>query len=289
MPSPKRKKRTAPPAKPGLVVFTDLDGTLLDFHSYSFKAASAALRELKRLNVPLVMVSSKSRAEMETLSNTLGIVAPFISENGGAVFWPKSIAKTKPPGAKAANGYWVRELGAPYTKVRDRLVTFREKTGTPCEGFGDWTPDKISRLAGIPITNAPLAKMREYDEPFIFKQNLPEDKVEAHVKTLSGGGFNVIRGGRFYHLCGPSDKGKAVRELIAWYGKKEPVKPRTLAFGDSPNDWPMLAACDIAIAVKRPDGKYHSALRAHKGIRLAGAPGPEGFNRMILRLLKQLM
>ena len=92
MPSPKRKKRTAPPPKPGLVVYTDLDGTLLDFHSYSFKAASAALRELKRLSVPLVMVSSKTQAEMLTLSNTLGIVAPFVTENGGAIFWPKASA-----------------------------------------------------------------------------------------------------------------------------------------------------------------------------------------------------
>jgi hypothetical protein len=41
--------------------------------------------------------------------------------------------------------------------------------------------------------------------------------------------------------------------------------------------------------VKQPDGRYHAALRNHKGIRLAGAPGPEGFNRIILRLLKQLL
>jgi hypothetical protein len=51
----------------------------------------------------------------------------------------------------------------------------------------------------------------------------------------------------------------------------------------------MMKECDIAVAVKRPDGKYHPDLRCHKGIRLAGAPGPEGFNRMVLRLIKQLL
>ena len=158
-----------------------------------------------------------------------------------------------------------------------------------CEGFGDWSPETITRLAGIPPASAPLAKMREYDEPFLFKPMPPEDKLEQHIKKLAGNGFSVLRGGRFLHLTGPSDKGRAVRELIAWYTKQAPVKPRTLAFGDSPNDWPMLAACDIGVAVKRPDGRYHAALRAHKGIRLAGAPGPEGFNRMVLRLLKQLL
>jgi mannosyl-3-phosphoglycerate phosphatase len=272
-----------------LVIFTDLDGTLLDFHSYSFKPASAALRELKRLNVPLILVSSKTRAEMLALSKSLGIDTPFISENGGGVFWPKSLSRSKPPGAKSTDDHWVRELGKPYAEIRKKLVAFRESTGVACEGFGDWTSETISRMAGIPLPNAPLAKLREYDEPFIFKPNPPGDQLESHLKKLASGGFRVIRGGRFFHLCGPSDKGKGVRELITWFAKKAPVKPRTLAFGDSPNDWPMLAACEIAIAVKRPDGKYHSELRAHKGIRLAGAPGPEGFNRMVLRLLKQLL
>ncbi|GAB4322969.1 MAG: mannosyl-3-phosphoglycerate phosphatase [Candidatus Zixiibacteriota bacterium] len=288
-PAAKKKKRTPPPPKPGLVVFTDLDGTLLDFHTYSFKPATAALRELKRLNIPLVLVSSKTRAEMEVISKAIGHEGPIISENGSAIFWPKSITRTRPKGAKANNGYWVRELGKPYDAVRKRLVEFREQSGVGCEGFGDWTPDQITRLAGIPIASAPLAKQREYDEPFIFKPSLSESEEEQYIKKLSGGGFTVTRGGRFLHLTGPSDKGKAVRELIAWYSKKAPVKPRTLAFGDSPNDWPMMAACDIAVAVKRPDGKYHASLREHKGIRLAGAPGPEGFNRMVLRLLKQLL
>jgi len=289
MPSPKRKKRLTPPPKPGLIVFTDLDGTLLDFHSYSFKPAQAALRELKRLSVPLVLVSSKTRAEMAALSKAIGLDSPLIVENGSAIFWPKEIAPTRPTGAKAVDSYWVKELGTPYPSIRKHLIAFRESNGVNCEGFGDWSVETISRLSGIPLNNAPLAKKREYDEPFLFKPMPAEEKIDAAIKKLSTGGFSVARGGRFFHLLGPSDKGRAVRELISWYTKIMPAKPRTIAFGDSPNDWPMLAACDIGVAVKCPDGKYHSALREHKGIRLAGAPGPEGFNRMVLRLLRQLM
>lgn len=288
-PATKKKKRTPPPPKPGLVVFSDLDGTLLDFHTYSFKPATAALRELKRLNIPLVLVSSKTRAEIMTVCKTLGLDTPIITENGSAIFWPKAASRTRPKGAKAIDKFWVRELGKPYAAIRKHLETFRQETGVWIEGFGDWSPEMISRMAGIPLPSAPLAKKREYDEPFVFKPAPSEDEIAKHIKKLSTNGFSVVQGGRFYHLTGPSDKGRAVRELIAWYLKKEPVKPRTLAFGDSPNDWPMMAACDIAVAVKRPDGKYHASLREHKGIRLAGAPGPEGFNRMVLRLLKQLM
>lgn len=289
MPSPKRKRPAGPPPKAGLVVFSDVDGTLLDFHTYSAKSAAAALRELKRLNVPLVLVSSKTRAELEELRKTLGIDAPFISENGGAIFWPKSSTPVKPKGARLTDSYWVRELGTPYATIRKALVSFRESNGVKCDGFGDWSGEVVSQLSGIPQPLAKLAKQREYDEPFVFNPVPPKDVLDRHLKKLATGGLTVTQGARFLHLSGPSDKGRAVRELIDWYVAGSRVKPKTLAIGDSPTDWSMMAACDIGVAVKQPDGRYHPALRDHKGIRLAGAPGPEGFNRMILRLLKQLL
>lgn len=289
MPSPKRKRPALHPPKPGLVVFTDVDGTLLDFDNYSAKAAAAALRELKRLDVPLILVSSKTRAELLELQKTLGISDPFISENGGAIYWPKKLVLVRPKGAKLEGNYWVRELGVSYATVRKGLVAFREANKAGCEGFGDWPTDTISKLSGIPLPLAKLAKEREYDEPFLFKPVPSDDTLEKHIRKLATGGLTVTRGTRFFHLSGATDKGRAVRELIEWYKKIRPVKPKTLAFGDSPNDWPMMAACDISIAVKQPDGRYHSSLRDHRGIRLAGAAGPEGFNRMILRLLKQLL
>ena len=289
MPSPKRKHPAGLPPKAGVVVFSDVDGTLLDFHTYSAKAAAAALRELKRLNVPLVLVSSKTKAELEELRKGLGIDAPFVSENGGAIFWPKSSVTVKPKGAKLVDSYWVREFGTPYASLRKALAAFRESHGVKCEGFGDWSSEVVSKFAGIPQPLAKLAQQREYDEPFVFNPVPPKDVLDRHLKLLASGGLTVTQGARFFHLSGPSDKGLAVRELIDWYAATAPVKPRTLAIGDSPTDWPMMAACDIGIAVKQPDGRYHPSLRDHKGIRLAGAPGPEGFNRMILRLLKQLL
>ena len=50
-----------------MVVFTDLDGTLLDKKTYSFEAAREALTELRARNIPLIVVSSKTRAEIEPI------------------------------------------------------------------------------------------------------------------------------------------------------------------------------------------------------------------------------
>ena len=208
----------------------------------------------------------------------------------GSRNWPKATTPEKPHGAKDKDGFWVQEFGEPYAEIRKHLIAFREGTKIACEGFGDWDLDMITSMSGIPHGMVALAKKREYSEPFVFRPMPSEATLQNYIKNLSKDGHGILHGGRFLHLVGAKvDKGKTVAELIKWYNSVEPAKPRTLAFGDSPSDWPMMNVCDIGVAVKRPDGKYHPFLREHKGIRLAGAPGPEGFNRMVLRLLKQLL
>ena len=74
--------------QPHLIVFTDLDGTLLDHHSYSWRAASPAMAKLAANGIPLIFNSSKTAAEMRHLQNAMGIRAPFIVENGAAAVIP---------------------------------------------------------------------------------------------------------------------------------------------------------------------------------------------------------
>jgi len=71
-----------------LVVFSDLDGTLLDHDTYSFDDARPALERLGHAGVPLVLCTSKTRAEVEPLREALDNDSPFIVENGGAIMIP---------------------------------------------------------------------------------------------------------------------------------------------------------------------------------------------------------
>jgi len=72
-----------------IIIFTDLDGTLLDNSSYSFEAALPALQLIKEKNIPLIICSSKTRKEIEHYRKKLYNLHPFISENGGGIFIPK--------------------------------------------------------------------------------------------------------------------------------------------------------------------------------------------------------
>src|SRR3989339_344329 len=102
---------------PELIVFTDLDGTLLDHDTYAYDEARPGLDRLAAEGVPLVLVSSKTRPEIEELRARLGNRHPFVPENGGAIFIPRDCGLDIPPEAKAMGDYRVILLGRPRAEI----------------------------------------------------------------------------------------------------------------------------------------------------------------------------
>jgi mannosyl-3-phosphoglycerate phosphatase len=266
-----------------LIIFTDLDGTLLDHATYSFEKAQPALSLLRQQNIPLVICSSKTKSEIEHYRKKLKNTHPFISENGGGIFIPKGYFEDSVHSSSFDVGedhnYLMVRLGAKYSDLR-RLIQELRREGFGVRGFGDMTAQEIAELTGLNIHETETAKERDFDEPFIFEGN--EDGVPALLKAINKKGFNVTRG-RFFHILGNSDKGKAVSILIDLY-RKNLGEILTVAVGDSPNDIPMLEVADVPIIVQKSDGKYDSSIHAPNLTRADGI-GPHGWNNAILRLL----
>jgi len=65
------------------VIFTDLDGSLLDAETYSFQAARPALQKLKKKQVPIILCTSKTRAETEVIARKIGLNHPLLLRMGG--------------------------------------------------------------------------------------------------------------------------------------------------------------------------------------------------------------
>lgn len=266
------------------VVFTDLDGTLLDAATYSAAAAGEALAALRRRGIPLVLVSSKTRAEIEPIRRDLALSTPFIVENGGAVFVPAGCFETTPPQAVGRDGYQVIELGRPYGELRRALGELARATGEPLRGFGEMSVDEVAARTGLSRDEAARAKQREYDEAFVF-EGAP-DRWGAFSRQAEARGLRCTRGGRFHHLMGPHDKGRACRLLLDCYRRQRGPRGavRAIALGDSLNDLPMLEAADLPVLVQRPDGSYDPEVRLPR-LRFAPGVGPLGWNRAVLSLL----
>jgi len=262
------------------VIFSDLDGTLLDHDTYSFEQALPALKLVEKKNIPLVICTSKTRSEIDLYRQLLRNSSPFISENGGGIFIPEGYFKAGFEEAKEIDGYLVVELGTPYEQLVDALKTISKETGIKITGFSDMSVSELSEATGMDEKQAGLAKQRDYSEPFIV------DASEQDIKTIrdkiDAAGYNYTRGGRFHHIMGNSDKGKAVRILSGIY-EKETGGVKTIALGDSLNDLPMLKEAEIPVLVQKKDGNYDRNIKLNNLVWANGI-GPVGWNSAILKL-----
>lgn len=266
-----------------LVVFSDLDGTLLDHHTYSHAAAGPAIEALAQRGWPLVLCSSKTRAEMTPLQAELGLVQPMICENGGGIFAPRGHEVCEVGGGWQAGpkGWMLWPLGMDYADLRQRFGRFQDRFAA--RGFGDMSDAEVAQLTGLDLARAGLARQREFNEPLVLPD--PEQQETGFMAAAQAEGLQVTRGGRFYHLLGGGDKGRAVQVLAGLFKRLHPGII-TAALGDAPNDAPMLAVVDHSFLVARPDGSH--AVLGVPGLVRQEQPGPEGFNQAVLGLLAEL-
>jgi mannosyl-3-phosphoglycerate phosphatase len=251
------------------LVATDLDGTLLDRETYGFAAARPALDALRQAAVPLVLCSSKTRAEMEPLAAAIGVRGPLVVENGGAIVDP---------------GGAVLVLGTTRDRLLEELPAVAREAGVRVRPFAEMSVAEVAALTGLPEEEAALAKRREYDEPFLVEEPPGRDPaVDARLdRAARGRGLRVTHGGRLHHLTGPSDKGEALRAITgAARGDGDVV-----GLGDAANDLPLLLAATRPIVMPRPDGTVDPALAARlPGVERAPGPGPAGWSAAVLAVL----
>ncbi len=267
---------------PFIVIFTDLDGTLLDHDSYGWEEAIPALKVCERFHIPIILVSSKTRAEMDVLRHKLGLSSPFISENGGGIFFPKEGTSKAPSGTILASDSWKWSLGLPYDFLVNRLKEIREELGWNIRGFSEMTPQEISQLTGLDLETANLASKREYDEPFIVleKENRDFDPLHDAARRRE---LYVTTGGRFYHLHGKNDKGDAIEKVVSWY-KQYYDDTFTIALGDSPNDFSMLKRVNYPVLI-RSSRPFPGIEENIPGLRITRETGPKGWNGAVLDIL----
>jgi mannosyl-3-phosphoglycerate phosphatase len=247
-----------------LLIFTDLDGTLLDHHSYSWEPAREIIGRLRRHGIPWIFTTSKTRAEVEWWREQMGNTHPYIVENGGAAFFPDGR---------------LMEWGVPYRKLLEALRAASRTSNCRVRGFSQMTVEEVSQTCQMPFEQALLAKRRDYDEPF---EALDEARVDALASDIERQGLSWTRGGRFWHICGNCDKARAVEAVIGVYREESPDLT-TVGLGDSFNDLEFLRRVDKPVLIRSAHSEeLHRRLPS---AYLTQSPGPHGWREGLERIL----
>ncbi|MGA7370570.1 MAG: HAD-IIB family hydrolase [Nitrososphaeraceae archaeon] len=256
------------------IVFTDIDGTLIDIYSGKFEGTDLLVKKFAKMGIPVILCSAKTRSEQEYIRKKLGLPDPFIIENGGAVVIPDGYfedVELVPRTRK--NGYSVIEIGGHSNEIRKRLARIRNELQISFKGTTDMTSDEISTKVQIPLPFAKRMSNREYGETIL---EIDPSDLDRLAKVCTKTGLKVIHGGRYTDITRGNDKGKATRILIDLF--KQKYRPRRTIFiglGDSENDLPMLKLMDIPVLVQRANGSWCDS-RIKNLLRCTGI-GPKGW------------
>jgi mannosyl-3-phosphoglycerate phosphatase len=256
------------------VIFTDVDNILVD-RFRSFEESAGAIDLLARNEIPLVLCSGKTRAQLESVHQLLGIRHPFICEHGAAAFIPPGYFADVPDGRSIA-GYHVVEFGPPYRDVLERFHLAAARVRVDVVGFNDMSIEEVASRCGLSLMEARLAKLREYDEPFrvVNGDNRERERLARAVRDANLG---WRRGDGFDHVGAFVDLDVAVQLLCTLY-RDAYGHPSTIGFGVLPGHAALLRTVDHAFVLHDESAPPSRDLLAEAPTaRAVATPGPAGW------------
>jgi len=275
------------------LLFTDLDGSLLDHHDYDYSAALPAINKLTQCKIPWIITTSKTAAEVIELRAELENSYPFIVENGAGIFWPigaldTQILQNSQNLQKTLVKTWMQDFE--YMSLSPVLMPeilqlaqrYKQRMGLSFIGFSEMSAQQVADCTGLTLEKAIKAKQREFSEPLLWQDS--EENLVKLTEAMAMHGLQLIKGGRFVHLMGQSNKGLALKVLADYYHQAwhEPVE--TMALGDGNNDIPLLEASDYPVIIRSPVNQ--APVVNHNKVFITQENGPVGWNQAVLDWLE---
>jgi mannosyl-3-phosphoglycerate phosphatase len=240
------------------LLLTDLDGTLLDHHTYRpSPRAVSIIAEFARAGVSTIPVTSKTAAEVVELLPELRCSPWAVVEGGGAVVRPDG--RVEPTDARG------RDL------LIDALAAVAAD-GFEVRGAHQMDPEEFASRTGLSLDRASRALDRHASEPFVFVGG--DSQQGAMVSALRNRGVSVTRGGRFWHLQHSGvTKAVGAEKVLRLLGA--PSGTPTAAVGDAWNDLPLLDWVDHGFLL----GDVVAPEDVPAGVHRIATFGPAGFER----------
>ena len=257
------------------IIFTDLDGTFIDFETYSPDVAAPVARDLVDRGVPVIFCSSKTFGEQQALMDLIGLTVPCIVENGAGIFLPDSVRILDDlPATKIKSGGRLISLGERSDKIRLQISAVSEALDLELKPYHEFSDKELSKITGLDEEGAHRARNRDFSETLTASLE-PEIWVDVNA-ALKPLGLHCLSGGRFHTVTSiDCDKGRALKMVVDGFESITGDRWQSIGLGDSANDFDMLRSVDHPYLVQTPGGAWNAI--DVPNLKRISAIGPKGW------------
>ena len=259
-----------------IIIFTDLDGTLLDKNTFEFNVISEYFRELLSNGIIIIPNSSKTEAELIDFNRTYNFKLCFISENGSSIHGLNLINANLPK---------IISIGRP----ADQIIEIYNLNTPPALKqkvifISNLNTNEQEKIFGLPLQKIKLSMERKHSVPIQF--NGTEVEKNEFIKIMSNVGLSVQTGGRIMNICDNTNKSKAMLKTIELIKKEINYKIISIGVGDNQNDIEMLKKSDYACLVKNDN--FDTSLINIDNLIKSSKPSPMGWADVIKTAIQKI-
>ena len=262
--------------KKQIIIFTDLDGSLLDKDTFKFDEIQEYFKELVSEDIKIIPNSSKTEAELSDFNKQYNFNLPFISENGSCIHGLNLIHKNLPK--KISMGRPVDQIISIYNEIipndLKQQINFILKLNYK----------EQEKIFGLPSNKMILATKRNYSLPIQFMGN--EIKKKEFIKIINDVGLTAQTGGRMMNICDNVNKSKAMSKAVRLISKELEHEIITIGVGDNENDIEMIKQTNYPCLVKNDN--FNSSLINIDNLIKSSEPSPKGWSDVIKTAIQKI-
>ena len=262
--------------KKQIIIFTDLDGSLLDKDTFKFDEIEDYFKDLISGGVKIIPNSSKTEAELLDFNKQYNLNLPFISENGSSIHGLNLIHKDLP------NKISISRPADQIISIYNEIIpnNLKQKINFILK----LKLEEQKKIFGLPSTKMMLASKRNYSLPIQFMGNEIEKK--EFFKIINNVGLTVQTGGRIMNICDNVNKSKAMSKALRLISKELDDEIITIGVGDNENDIEMIKQTNHPCLVKNDN--FNSSLINIDNLIKSSEPSPLGWADVIKTAIQKI-
>jgi predicted mannosyl-3-phosphoglycerate phosphatase (HAD superfamily) len=254
--------------QPSVVVYLALDA-FLPLGGKPEPGLFSLLGALEERSIPVVLVSGRSRLQMDDARRRLDHAHPFIAESGSAVFIPEDYFHRKIEGGMRMGRFLCMPVATPQPAAREALDALCEAAGISVVTLRSLSPRELAQNTGLPVREAEMVRQGDFEEYFFFAGSSDED-IARFRQIAAERGLSLHEDAPLWGLSVGADLARAVKQTSALYDKSFHGHLATVGVQDNADESAIAEICKRGIRIVR--GRAASGEEVEPSERLHTVP-----------------